>query len=147
LNGKDPRPDFDVLEPILVTCISLAGSVLSKRDVLAYIETALQQDDVFQSKFLRNVIFSPLNKNSSLALGEGVEALLRSYGTERIDIMGTDGSSTRPVPPGPYVAYDKTLWQPWRLYKDEQLAFMVSLEPPRETSKKQVYGTNGKHNR
>lgn len=55
--------------------------------------------------------------------------MLQSFGNERIDVLNPKDGFIDAVPTGPYVAHQKRLWQPWRIYSDTQSAFMVGLEP------------------
>jgi hypothetical protein len=75
------------------------------------------------------VIFLSTHHDRSVTIGDGVEALLRYHGTQRIDFLSTNDLGPATLPTGPYVSYQKRLWQPWRVYHDRQSAFMVGLEP------------------
>ena len=103
--------------------------MFEEKDLQRFIADAEASDDVFQKPFLYNVVFISSSPKRSIRLGNGVKALLHTYGNERVDFFGSDEIAIDTLPTGPYVLYQARLWQPWRVYNDTQSAFMVSLEP------------------
>ena len=103
--------------------------MFEKKDLQRFIADAEASDDVFQQPFLISVMFISNSPDQSISLGNGVDALLQSYGNERVDVFGSDDVAIDTLPTGPYVSYQGRLWQPLRIYNDAQSAFMVSLEP------------------
>jgi Amidase len=125
----------------LVTVIKLEATFFGKDDLQSFIADARDSDDVFQESFLQHVLFLSKVTNRPISLGEGVETLLQSYGNERIDLLYLKDDIVDALPTGPYVAHQKHLWQPWRIYSDTQSAFMVSLEPRLSDTSKYVAHT------
>lgn len=113
----------------MLTVIAYEGSSFEIQDLQSFIAGAEGGDDVFQLSFLESVIFLSAGQNQSINLGEGVKALLHSYGNRRINILKAQDLIIDSFPTGPYISYQEHLWQPWRVYSDTKSAFMASLEP------------------
>ncbi|KAI9717361.1 MAG: hypothetical protein M1828_007249 [Chrysothrix sp. TS-e1954] len=125
----DPRHSVNSSMLGLLTVIVHNGDILKNSNLKENVAEAESCDDVFQRSFLDCVVFLSTSNNPSLQFGEGVEATLRSYGNREIDLLSSDDISPVDLPSGPYVAYEGHIWQPWRIYKDSQSAFVLSLEP------------------
>ncbi|CAK7229734.1 hypothetical protein SCUCBS95973_007328 [Sporothrix curviconia] len=96
------------------------GTLLTRAALCDFHARVLDRDDVFQTAFRRNIVFSS-GSNSDLA--HDVAGLLREWGVETRTFVAAAAA------PGPYVVQDQKTWQPWRVYHDGSGCFMTALRP------------------
>jgi hypothetical protein len=86
-------------------------------------------DDVFDKAFLEGIIFQGAEM-SEIKVDLTPTGILKEWGVEWTHFQTTSMSSSLPPPPlGPYVVKDGQLFQIWRLYNDDNLAFLQSVWP------------------
>lgn len=117
--------------PVLVYVTS-PGQKISSSILEEFEETVLDQDDVFQPEFFRNVLFYGHPK-ADLQVDPDIESHLKfHWGTVWHDFVVGDINAN--VRPGPYIFTQGTTWQPWRIYRDTHGAFMSTLKPAPDLS-------------
>lgn len=112
--------------PVLVYVTS-PGQKISSSILKEFEETVLDQDDVFQPEFFRNVVFYGHSK-ANLQVDPDIESHLKfHWRTVWHDFVVGDINAN--VRPGPYIFTQGTTWQPWRIYRDTHGAFMSTFKP------------------
>ncbi|EED16521.1 hypothetical protein TSTA_016010 [Talaromyces stipitatus ATCC 10500] len=118
----------------LVMVVLLETYVSCPRDfVQAYVQFALDRDDVFNSHFLKGIIFYGRTAEKASLVGEelGAHILPAAWNTSWTSFIQTPIASDyrRNIPPGPYLLRQGKLWDVYRLYEDHTNAFLVSFKP------------------
>ena len=88
-------------------------------------------DDVFRDDFLSGVIFTGMMSGKCVDVSPAANQLLESLGNSWIETLDTDNIDEIP-PPAPYVTAGRHLLEIFRLYDDNQGAFMNGLVPARD---------------
>lgn len=91
----------------------------------------LAEDDVFQTSFIQGsylVIQTPSLDTSTLSLSTDAEEFLNIRSMSLVCLKDLEA-----VPPGPYIAINGKLYQPWRLYSDDLGAFTTSVIPDEQS--------------
>ncbi|KAI0166570.1 amidase [Xylariaceae sp. FL1272] len=86
----------------------------------------LECDDVFHPRFYTTVVFYG-SKKEDVNLEPEAQDVLRSWSTV-FWVFIEAGTDPKP-PPGPYVSYRGQTWQPWKVYRDFNGAFMCTFKP------------------
>lgn len=86
-----------------------------------------RKDDVFQDEFLQGIVFRT-SQNDVANLTPEARALLEKHDTEWICSLDA-GELGHKVRPGPYILIDNHLREVWRLYRDTQEVFRLTLQP------------------
>jgi hypothetical protein len=110
--------------------------VISQSSLRNFRTTILDQDDVFQSKFLTNVIFYG-SKREDLHLDPSTFQELFDWETEKHIFI--ENASAATVASGPYVLASGKSWQPWRIYIDFNATFMCTFKPSEDFSGRYVF--------
>ena len=93
------------------------------------IDTWIETDDVFNAKFLKQIIFT---RSGDLRMGilPDAQALLNLYGTKSLAWEVADKSPLN----GPYILAAGTFLQIRRMFDDSQGAFMSIIKPKDTTA-------------
>ncbi len=113
-----------------IVLISKASSSFHKwltQDSSSQVDDYNQNDDVFRTEFLANVIFIGLCP-SAVILEDEARGLLKGWESS-FTIASLDQFSSPPPPPGPYVRRGNLLWQVRRLYDDANQTFLTACQP------------------
>ncbi|KAF2804286.1 amidase signature enzyme [Mytilinidion resinicola] len=103
------------------------GDVVDTASLRARIAQYTETDDVFHPRFLAGIIFQGAEKSQLHVKLEPTDAF-REWGLEWMHFQSSAKDSA-PLPPGPYMVRDGELFQVWRLYSDNNLAFIQSVWP------------------
>ena len=87
----------------------------------------LNTDDVFHTDFLKGIIFQGANE-SQVKTAINTTEISKKWGTEWIYLQPNTANS-HPLSQGPYAIQNGEISQVWRLYDDEQSAFLQSVWP------------------
>jgi hypothetical protein len=114
-------------QPMLVSVLELTNAAncpaIEQFDlVLRYAEN----DDVFCDDFLRGVIIHVPSNHDEQGLARDARGLLNDRGNVWVDIRPRSESS---LIQGTYVVQDSLLRRVYRLYDDQQTAFLTTLKP------------------
>ena len=122
-------PRASQLKPSLATVISVEGNGIVEEDFLRRrVHEYESKDDVFHARFLQGVIFTFRSQDmKSNPISLGALALLKSWGTEWYDSWS--GESQNLPDPGVYIASQDLLFEVYKIYDDQQGAFLTSLLP------------------
>jgi hypothetical protein len=95
-----------------------------------YVENALRRDDVFNTSFLKGIIFYGNDiKQASIVKEElAAHALPAAWNTSWTCFLGASDDG-RKLLPGPYLLRRGKLWDVYRLYEDDMNSFLVSFKP------------------
>ncbi|KAF2450876.1 hypothetical protein P171DRAFT_479937 [Karstenula rhodostoma CBS 690.94] len=93
-------------------------------------------DDVFHDRFLEGIIFQGANR-SEVTVEVQSSDVLNEWGVRWMHFRSSQDSPESSLPPGLYVIQNGSLSQIWRLYSDDNLAFLQSVWP--------VIGSPGKY--
>jgi hypothetical protein len=85
-----------------------------------------QKDDVFCDAFLKTVLLL----SDQDPVEDSVHELLASWGCHTVLVVPT----LHCIPPGPYFFSSRGIFLAWRLFPDEQNAFVLSTIPSQEDS-------------
>jgi hypothetical protein len=102
---------------------------ITESSLQAFRDAHLDKDDVFQPAFLRRVVFCG-STEADASLKPSALSLLAAWQTKFwcfLESTGKDGSPS--IAPGPYIWYQGKVWEPWRLYQDDNLAMMTTFRP------------------
>ena len=90
----------------------------------------LDTDDVFQPIFLGHVVFYGA-KEAEVDLQPSAKALLTAWQTKEMFFVKPrdEDQDEDESAPGPYILHKEKIWEPWRVYYDDNLAMMISFKP------------------
>lgn len=119
-------PATQSLTPVLVIALSLRTTV-SVDFLERFRIDRLQEDDVFQPAFFDTVVFYGASEEEANVDKEAM-TLLRTWGARHIAFSVPNAGAVT-LPSGPYIVGRRKVREPWRIYLDEQSAFVMSLKP------------------
>jgi hypothetical protein len=103
------------------------GNSVSDSYLRDFRRTHLETDDIFQPVFLTRIVFYGA-KETDVDLEPSAVSLLDSWETKQWHFTEIKEVFDK-YAPGPYVAHQGVIWEPWRVYEDSNLAMTVSFLP------------------
>ncbi|KAH8587274.1 amidase signature domain-containing protein [Bisporella sp. PMI_857] len=124
--------------PFLVTYFQIQkGQTIDASTLLTWRTKYLDLDDVFNSKFLQEIVFGGV-ESDDIHLTSDAEKLLEDWQTLNVRYQ-----SHLDVNSGPYCVYNGQLHAVWKIYDDYQLAFVQALWPASDNKLLGQMGTSG----
>lgn len=105
------------------------GDDITNEALASWVRDSLTTDDVLSRPFLRGIIFNGAHE-AELQTRLDRDALRRQWGIERISFLAATNETLK-LQPGPYRISHNGLEEVWRVYSDDNLAFVQSAWLPR----------------
>jgi hypothetical protein len=102
------------------------GQTVSKTWLEESFANFTASDDVFHPIFLEGLVIQNANKSQDTRIDYEASAILQYWGVKWTHIWPADSPT---LPLGPYLVNNRKLFQVWRLYSDDKLAFLQSVWP------------------
>lgn len=103
------------------------GDIITDSYLQTFRSLYLDPDDIFQPVFLHTVIFYGCDE-ADVGLKSSAIYLLTAWHTKEWrfvkQVVEDDGYA-----PGPYLALQDKVYEPWRVYNDDNLAMMLTFKP------------------
>lgn len=103
------------------------GDIITDSYLQTFRSLYLDPDDIFQPVFLHTVIFYGCDE-ADVGLKSSAISLLTAWHTKEWrfvkQAVEDDGYA-----PGPYLVLQDKVYEPWRVYNDDNLAMMLTLKP------------------
>ncbi|KAI9154909.1 Scytalone dehydratase-like protein Arp1 [Paramyrothecium foliicola] len=126
--SKGPDPFFrDSDLPAFVLLPVACGATITDSYIRDFRDRHLETDDIFQPNFLDRVIFYGA-KETDVDIQPSAVSLLSSWQTKQWRFAELKAGA-QDFAPGPYISHQETIWEPWRIYQDPNLAMTVSFLP------------------
>ncbi|KAI0099796.1 amidase [Nemania sp. FL0031] len=103
-------------------------SKITVNSLQAFRSNHLDPDDIFCPAFLNHIVFNGCQEGVA-SLDQSVTSFLESWRTHSWCFVQEPSQADNLLAPGPYVSYRGKIWEPWRVYYDDNLALVTSLRP------------------